>query len=119
MNFCRQLHANQKKYLRSPTYEEVMKVVAAHGVPVEQFERFYGIYVTCIKQMRRSNGTKPLPAKHWHVIYENLQKIENSEPLPVWNPNNGIIAAPAKKFKKTKKKRTAPVKKTGLIGELL
>lgn len=119
MNYCRQLHPNQQRYLRSPTYEEVMIVVKAHGVPVEQFERFYGIYVTCIKQMRRSNGTKPLPARYWHIIYENLQKIENREPLPIWNPTNGIIPLPQKKLKRTKKKKYSNVKKVGLIKELL
>lgn len=117
MPYPKQPHPNLHKYLKPPSYEQVMKVVNAHGVPVQQFERFYGIYITCIKQLRRNH--REIPVRYWHIIYENLQKIENNEPLPVWNPNNGTITPAAKKFKKRKKKRTAPVKKTGLIGELL
>ena len=117
MGYPKIYHPNQTKYIKAPTYEQIMKVVNAHGVPVQQFERFYGIYITCIKQIRR--GTQRLPPKHWHIIFENLKKIDNNEPMPAWNPSANKIPSIQQIKKHNKKKRTAPVKKTGLIGELL
>lgn len=112
-------HPNEYIYLKPPTYEQIMQVIKAHGVNPSQFERFYGIYRYCIKQLNPNikTNTLRLPAKHWHIIFESLKKIEAGEPLPTQNEPgiNGLAPRLKRKVSTWKPK----VKKVGLISELL
>jgi hypothetical protein len=60
-----------------PTYQEIAAVMEKVGLTGPQFERFYGIPETTIKQIRR--GTRELSPRYWHLIFENSpQKAKNS-----------------------------------------
>lgn len=119
-------HPNQLKYLKAPPWEQIEKVIQAHGVTAQQFERFYGMSATILQTVRR--GDKSLPAKHWHVIYECLRMIDDNKPMPVYKDEQPKPAEPSafkinipffsftKKKKAPKKRKT--IKRTGTLCEL-
>lgn len=120
----RHLHPNQLKYIKAPTIEMIDKVIEAHGVPEKQFERFYGIYWSCIKLVRQNK--RPLPVQHWHVIYECLRMIADDKPLPIYRdeipqPPKSTFSLNFPFFKKEKKKKSPKrksIKRTGTLCEL-
>lgn len=82
-------HPNMKKYLVGPTWEQIEKVIKAHGVNFSQFERYYGMYDHFITQIKR--GERKLSPKYWHIIFENLKIIEAGFSVKVFDvppPNN-------------------------------
>lgn len=118
-------HPNQTKYLKEPSWEQIRKVIDAHGVNDQQFERFYGISGTMLQKVRR--GQKKLPVKHWHVIYECLRMIDENKPMPVYKDEQPQIpeTTPFKinipffnKPKKKKSKKSKTIKRTGTLCEL-
>lgn len=82
-------HPNHKKYLIPPTNEQIFKVVAAHGITMAKFERYYGMYEGFLRQIK--HGDKKLSPKYWHIIFENLKIIEAGFSVKVFDvppPNN-------------------------------
>lgn len=117
----RHIHPNQLKYLHPPTYEQIMKVVKAHGVPAKQFERFYGMFdCTIYRTNPNAKPHQPLATKHWHIIYESLERIEKNQSVVVPRRSSFIKSHfPKKKIKRPQKPRTPAVQRTGIIAELL
>lgn len=117
----RELHPNHLKYIKAPTIEMIDKVMAAYDVDESQFERFFGIYRWCIKNIRR--GVRSLPTQHWHIIYECLKLIDEGKELPIYREDIPKAAAENKifsLFKKPAKKRSIKnkIKRTGSLCEL-
>jgi uncharacterized protein (DUF2249 family) len=117
-------HPNQLKYLKAPSWEQIEKVVQAHGVVGQQFERFYGLSPNQLAKCKR--GDKQLPTKHWHIIYECLRMIDDGKPMPIYKdeqpqpPESTFnIRIPSFSFsqkKKAPKRKT--IKRTGSLCEL-
>lgn len=118
----RELHPNHLKYIKAPTMEMIQKVMDAYGVDEAQFERFFGIYRWCVKNIKR--GARTLPVQHWHIIYECLKLIEQGKELPLYREDIPKAAEEKKifsMFKKSSKQRTTKknkVKRTGSLCEL-
>lgn len=120
----RYLHPNHLKYIKAPTIEMIDKVMAAHGVEEKTFERFYGMYYTAIKHVRR--GIRQLPVQHWHIIYESLKLIAEGKPLSPYKDEQPLPPKSAFKLdtlsfakpKKKKKPRKKTIKRTGTLCEL-
>lgn len=60
---------NERKYLKSPTFQQVDEFVKELGVTYASFERYFGIAEGTIRKMK---DPRPLPARHWHIIYEKI-----------------------------------------------
>jgi hypothetical protein len=58
----------KKKYLKSPTNDEIRSFIKEVGVGVIQFERFYNIPKRTLILVL--GGHRGLPAKYWPIFYE-------------------------------------------------
>lgn len=58
----------KKKYLKSPTNDEIRNFIKEVGVGVIQFERFYNIPKRTLVLVL--GGHRGLPAKYWPIFYE-------------------------------------------------
>lgn len=61
---------NRAKYLYAPTFEQIEEFRKMLKLSRPVFERFYGIPLETIKQVKK--GKMNLPAKYWHIIYEKI-----------------------------------------------
>ncbi|MBP6477757.1 MAG: hypothetical protein KBA90_13285 [Chitinophagaceae bacterium] len=66
-------HPNCRRWLRPPTIEQIEAVVKASGSSELQFERYYGIYTGCIKNIRL--GVKKMPVQYWHIFLEDKESV--------------------------------------------
>lgn len=73
-------HPNKLKWLNPPTIEQIEAVYKKLNVSGADFERFYGMPKGMIAKVRR--GDKPMPAKYWHLFFEEPEKA------PLFEPNN-------------------------------
>lgn len=67
---------NRTKYLKAPTLEQVESFITKLKVSGAQFERFYGIPDGTIRQIKLNK--RSLPAKFWHIIYEQVKPAYGS-----------------------------------------
>lgn len=61
---------NLETYLKEPEIEQIMAFINELGVSMTRFERFYGIPIGTIRQVKC--GNTPLSPKYWHIIYEKV-----------------------------------------------
>lgn len=64
---------NRKTYLKAPEVQQTLDFISELGVTMAQFERFYGIAVGTLRQVKCGNAE--LPAKHWHIVYEKIKPM--------------------------------------------
>lgn len=62
---------NRAKYLYAPTFEQIEEFRKLLKLSRPVFERFYGIPLGTIKDVKK--GKIKLPAKYWHIIYEKIK----------------------------------------------
>lgn len=62
---------NRAKYLYAPTFEQIEEFRKLLKLSRPVFERFYGIPLETIKQIKSEK--RNLPAKFWHIIYEKIE----------------------------------------------
>jgi hypothetical protein len=62
---------NRRKYLKSPTFEQIEEFINELDVSYAQFERFFGMKTKTINRVKI--GERGLPAKYWHIIYERIK----------------------------------------------
>lgn len=82
-----QKHINKLNYLKPPSLEMVEETLKKSGVSAAQFERFHGMYIGCITNLRI--GFREIPARHWHLFYESTNNQSNHlRKEKILNPNN-------------------------------
>jgi hypothetical protein len=60
----------KKKYLKSPTIQEIQSFIKEVGVSVIQFERFYNMPKRTL--FLTLGGHRALPVKYWPIFYDRI-----------------------------------------------
>lgn len=63
-------HINREKYLKAPTWEEIDSFLKSKKIKMSSFEKFYGLPESTLRHVK--TGTRELPAKFWHIIYNQI-----------------------------------------------
>ena len=62
---------NLSKYLKPPDWKQIEEFIIELETNMYKFEKFYGIPFNTLTQVKA--GTKRLPPKFWHFIYEKIK----------------------------------------------
>lgn len=68
-------HENSERYLKEPSRDFMLEVIAKSGVSIRQFCFFFGIPEgTCEACIYNGSSHRPLPAKYWSIFYDPSPK---------------------------------------------